>query len=95
MGVYAFEFEIWERFRRYVSKKWDSGRKMEIIRQKHYTQWWKEKNDIKFSVSKINAHGTNKQSYRYIRVDSKSSIIVQGTNLRVIVGISLKNQSIS
>ena len=50
---------------------------------------WK-KNDIKFSVSKINAHG-KKLNYRYTTVDSKSSVIVQGRNLGLIVDISLKN----
>lgn len=46
------------------------------------------KNDIKFSVSKINAHGKNKLNYRYTAVASKSSIVVQGRNLGVIVDIS-------
>lgn len=68
--------------------------KKEIVRQKHNTGWLKKKN-IKFSVSKIYAHGKNKLKYRCITVDSKSSIIVWGRNLGVILDISLKNQSIS
>lgn len=61
------------------------------------TQQWltERKNSVKFSDSKINAHGKNKLKYRYITVDSKPSLIVWGRNLGVILDICLKNQSIS